>query len=392
MFDGMTLSIIIIDLVVLLIAGYAALLLISQPNEFKMIRKALGFKLLIAGLSVYAVVYFADLTTSFVIPFFTGSTTRSLAAQYTHIAASWMTTVMATVWMAAGFLLTTRAILSIAGEMEQSEKSMKKALEKQTSESVRLREVTQRAIAATRAKSKQLADVSHELRTPLNAIIGFADIMQKEPYGPLGHENYREFTKDIRKSGEHLLSLINDILDLSRIESGQLELREETVDLSDVIGSVQSVVKEQARAKGVNIEAYVPIGMPFVQGDERRIKQILLNLLSNAVKFSEDGARVTIKAWCNPASGHVVQVADTGIGMAPSDIPKALTPFGQIDSHLSKDLVGTGLGLPLSKSLAEMHGGSLNIESQLGHGTTVTVRFPSHRIVAAEEPQLALGA
>ena len=276
--------------------------------------------------------------------------------------------------------------------MEQSEKSIKKALEMQTSESVRLREVTQRAIAATRAKSKQLADVSHELRTPLNAIIGFADIMQKEPYGPLGHENYREFTKDIRKSGEHLLSLINDILDLSRIESGQLELREETVDLSDVIGSVQSVVKEQARAKGVNIEAYVPIGMPFVQGDERRIKQILLNLLSNAVKFSEDGARVTIKAWCNPASGHVVQVADTGIGMAPSDIPKALTPFGQIDSHLSKDLVGTGLGLPLSKSLAEMHGGSLNIESQLGHGTTVTVRFPSHRIVAAEEPQLAMGA
>jgi len=374
-------SAILVDSLVLLIAGYSAWLLVSQPNGIKIIKNSLGFKLLLAGLSAFTIFYLADMLVNVVFPVFFNQAPKSGPALYAHLLVSWLGNVIGVMWMAIGFLLTVKAVMTLVGELESSKKVLSKELDEQRTEALRLRDVTQRALAASRAKSEQLANVSHELRTPLNSIIGFAELLQKQTFGPLGHEKYREYSTDIRVAGRHLLGLINDILDLSKIESGHMELQEETLDLEAVIAEANDLIREKANELGIAVEQYIPAGMPWLHADERRVKQIILNLLSNGVKFTPYGGRVTIKAWCSPAGGHVVQIMDTGIGMEPENIPKALAPFGQLPSELGKGHHGTGLGLPLSKSLMEMHGGSLNIESQPGQGTTVTLRFPTHRIV-----------
>ncbi|MCH8916902.1 MAG: PAS domain S-box protein [Proteobacteria bacterium] len=239
----------------------------------------------------------------------------------------------------------------------------------------------EQAELANRTKSEFLANMSHELRTPLNAILGFSELMGNATLGPLGNPKYQEYAKDINDSGRHLLALIQDILDLSKIEAGKLELDEEDIDVARTIRSCMVLVKERARNGGVKLKTDIPDGLPVLHADQRKLKQILVNLLSNAVKFTPAGGTVTIKAWCKADAGYVFQVIDTGIGMALADIPKALSPFGQVDSQFDRKYEGTGLGLPLTKSLAEMHGGSLDLQSEEGIGTTVTVRFPSERIV-----------
>ena len=233
---------------------------------------------------------------------------------------------------------------------------------------------------ANRAKSEFLANMSHELRTPLNAIIGFSDIMQGGIFGPIGNPKYLGYVRDINASGVHLLALINDILDLSKIEAGKDELHEEHVDVTRVLGSCLTLVRERAGAGGVRIECDTAPDLPPLYADERKLKQILINLLSNAIKFTAAGGKVTVKIWPEPENGYVFQVADTGIGIALDDIPKALAPFSQIDSDLDRKYEGTGLGLPLTKALVELHGGSLDLQSAVDVGTTVTVRFPAERI------------
>jgi signal transduction histidine kinase len=203
------------------------------------------------------------------------------------------------------------------------------------------------------------------------------------------HPKYQEYTKDINDSGRHLLALIQDILDLSKIEAGKLELDEEDIDVAMVIRSCLVLVKERAEDGGVKLRTDVPQEIPALHADQRKLKQILVNLLSNAVKFTPAGGEVTLKAWWRAESGYVFQVIDSGIGMALADIPKALSPFGQIDSALSRKIAGTGLGLPLTKSLVEMHGGSLDLQSEEGAGTTVTVRFPKERAVQVPEVEAA---
>jgi len=243
----------------------------------------------------------------------------------------------------------------------------------------------EQAVLANRAKSEFLANMSHELRTPLNAILGFSELMGNATLGPLGDPKYEEYTKDINDAGRHLLALINDILDLSKIEAGKLELDEEDIDVAMTIRSCMVLVKERAGNGGVKLLTDIPDGLPALHADQRQLKQILVNLLSNAVKFTPAGGEVTLKAWSRPDSGYVFQVIDTGIGIALADIPTALAPFGQVDSALSRKFAGTGLGLPLTKSLVEMHGGSLDLQSEEGAGTTVTVRFPKERIVHLPE-------
>ena len=237
----------------------------------------------------------------------------------------------------------------------------------------------QEAEIASRAKSEFLANMSHELRTPLNVIIGFAELIEKEKLGPIGNPAYPEHAGQIRAAGDHLLELISDLLDMSRVEAQTLSLLEEDLDVSEVIRD--SVQLAGRRLNRRDVELDVPEGLPGFHGDERRLKQVLINLLSNAFKFTPEGGRISVGASVDPDAGFLIRVADTGIGMAAEDIPKALAPFGQVDGSLARDFNGTGLGLPLSKALVEMHGGTLALESALGAGTTVTLRLPAARIV-----------
>lgn len=236
------------------------------------------------------------------------------------------------------------------------------------------------ATAANRSKSEFLANMSHELRTPLNAIIGFSEMIRGETFGPVGSPKYLEYVTDINKSGEHLLALINDILDLSKIEAGEVDIDNQTVDFFSVIEACLLLVKERAASAELTLTTEVSAGFPLLYADERRIKQILINLLANSIKFTPAGGTVTIKAWFNQKDGFVFQVVDDGIGIAPEHIHLALGNFKQVDSDLNRKYQGTGLGLPLVKSLAELHGGTFELQSQVDVGTTATVRFPAYRI------------
>jgi PAS domain S-box-containing protein len=238
------------------------------------------------------------------------------------------------------------------------------------------------AIRADRAKSEFLANMSHELRTPLNAIIGFSEVISKQIMGPVGNIIYQEYAKDIHGSGHHLLRIINDILDLSKIHAGKLVLDEDLVDIPKALGVCIKLVDGRAHEAGVKILIDVPHDLPRLYADELRFKQIILNLLSNAVKFTPDqGSIIVSTAQCDDGA-LAINVMDTGIGMTAEEIAVALQPFRQVENSLSRRHEGTGLGLPLAKELVEMHGGALHLESVPGHGTTATIVMPSERFAA----------
>ena len=245
-----------------------------------------------------------------------------------------------------------------------------------------LREAKEAAETANRSKSEFLANMSHEVRTPLNAIMGFSEVMKDEIFGSIGNLRYRAYAEDILMSGAHLLQLINEILDLSRVEAGKLELFPETIDVEQIVQSSVRLIRERAEHGGLTLEVSVASDLPKLFADERKLKQICLNLLTNAVKFTPEGGLVTISADHDGHGGISVSVTDTGIGMTDEEIPKALTPFGQIDNSLTRKVDGTGLGLPLTKSLIELHGGWLEIKSAKGVGTNVTAHLPLMKDVA----------
>ena len=238
-----------------------------------------------------------------------------------------------------------------------------------------------KAEESSRVKSQFMANMSHELRTPLNAIIGFSEVIRDAIMGPLP-TRYRDYARDIHSSGTHLLHLIAEVLDLSKIEVGRLELHEEPVDLAKMIGDCHRLIAERAKSGELEVTVELPAKLPVVRGDELRLKQIILNLLSNAVKFTPPGGRVTLSIAPTAEGGVALTVSDTGIGMKPEEIPIALQPFRQLDSALNRRYEGTGLGLPLAQRLAELHGGTLTIDSAAGGGTQVAVKLPPARVVS----------
>ena len=246
-------------------------------------------------------------------------------------------------------------------------------------DATRLKQANLELAAANRSKSEFLANMSHELRTPLNAIIGFSQLMlSMEDKNPVS-DKYREYTQAIHDSGSHLLQIINDVLDLAKIEAGKPELHEDTLDLRKLIDSCACLIRSKADQGDLNLELNVPEGLPRLRADERKVKQILINLLSNAVKFTPAGGKIAVNARIAPDGGLAIDVADNGVGIAPNDMEMVLSPFAQVDSGLDRRFEGTGLGLPLSRAMAELHGGDLTLASTLGVGTTVTVRFPPRR-------------
>lgn len=239
---------------------------------------------------------------------------------------------------------------------------------------------------ANRTKSQFLANMSHELRTPMNAILGFSEAISQEVLGAVSPPKYKEYATDIHRSAEHLLSLLNDILDLSRIEAGKLELDDqEEIDVSDLIGDCVQHFREAAYTGDLSIGMDCPNDLPALRGDRRACKQVLFNLLSNAVKFTPQGGRVDVTARHNDHGDLIMAVADTGIGIPAGDIEKAMTPFERIGNDTLRNVEGTGLGLPIVKSLVGLQGGSLLLESDVGKGTTVTVSFPAERLIATGE-------
>ncbi|MBI3706992.1 MAG: HAMP domain-containing histidine kinase [Proteobacteria bacterium] len=257
----------------------------------------------------------------------------------------------------------------------------------------KLSDARDRAEAANRAKSRFLANMSHELRTPLNAIIGFSDLIRSETFGPVGTARYRDYAKDIFDSGSHLLTLINDLLDISKAEAGKLDLHDEDVDAASLVEQAFRLVAQQASDTGLSLLQEVPAGWAVLRVDERYMRQVIINLVSNAVKFTAPGGSVRVTAERREGGRMAITVRDTGIGMAAEMIPKALSAFGQIDNPFTRQAKGTGLGLPLAKTIVEAHGGELAIDSEPGRGTAVSVVLPRERVVrvgaAARPAQLA---
>ena len=235
---------------------------------------------------------------------------------------------------------------------------------------------------ANRTKSEFLANMSHELRTPLNAIIGFSEIIKDQLLGPLGNEQYNNYALDIHEGGKHLLSLINDILDFFKAEAGKIKLDERPLGLASLVDSCVRLLSSRAKETGVGLVTQVPEKFPKISADVTRLKQSILNLMSNGLKFTESGT-VTVEADIDSQEEILLRMLDTGIGIAEQNIDEAFSLFGQVDSALSRKFEGTGLGLPLSLSLAQLHGGDLTLESEVGVGTCATITLPAGRIVQA---------
>ena len=244
-------------------------------------------------------------------------------------------------------------------------------------------EARHRAEAANVAKSRFLAQMSHELRTPLNAILGFSEVMKSEIFGAHAVPVYKEYSSDIHNSGVHLLNLINEILDLSRIEAGRYELNEEAVSLVHVVADCHHLLKLRASSRGITIHEVFEQGMPRIWGDERAMRQIVLNLLSNSIKFTPQGGEIWLKVGWTASGGQYLSVKDTGSGIAEDEIPIVLASFGQGSNSIKSAEQGAGLGLPIAKSLIDMHGGTFTLKSKLRIGTEVIVTFPPERVMSA---------
>jgi two-component system cell cycle sensor histidine kinase PleC len=285
------------------------------------------------------------------------------------------------IWLMNGMNSTVTAMLEFRAEKDALIAELEQA--KAISDEARLR-----AEEANHAKSRFLATMSHELRTPLNAILGFSEIMRSEILGPHQNQTYKEYANDIHKSGQHLLNLINEVLDISRIEAGRYELHEAPVALADVVEDCQRLMRLRAESKGLKIVEEFEPDLPKLWADERALRQICLNLLSNAIKFTPAGGIITLSIGRTPKGGQFLSVKDTGPGIPEEEMPRVLRSFGQGSLAHQTAEGGTGLGLPITKGLTELHDGTFELKSKLRYGTEVIVAFPRRRVMEAL-PRLA---
>ncbi|MCB9984056.1 MAG: PAS domain S-box protein, partial [Rhodospirillales bacterium] len=259
-------------------------------------------------------------------------------------------------------------------------------LRKQMEHSLRM--AKDQADAANRAKSVFLANMSHELRTPMNAIIGFSEMMMKETFGPLGHKKYKEYIGDVHSSARHLLSIINEVLDMSKIEAGRIEVDEGEIDIKGLIASVIRMLDSRAFGNDLQLVPEIAPDLPNLKGDQRLIRQVLINLINNAMKFSAPHDRIGISACMMDDGAMQFKISDHGKGIPENKIEQAMEPFGQVTSGAENAAIeGTGLGLPLAKAMVDLHGGSLHIKSEVGKGTDVYVTLPAHRVLERKRPK-----
>ncbi len=275
------------------------------------------------------------------------------------------------------------ALLAFGGLSTLQMRRLETQREQLTELSRSLRAAKEAAEEANSAKSAFLANMSHELRTPLNAVIGFSEVLRSELFGPLGNQRYHEYAEDILVSARHLLTLVNDLLDHSRIEAGAYIIDEDWIDLGRSIAMAIKVFEQQAEKQKVTVRTDIAPRLPALHADGRAVQQILINLISNALKFTPEGGSVVVTAQCDERGRQSIAVRDTGIGIAEGDIPRALEPFVQLENPMSKRHQGAGLGLPIVRSLARLHHAELEISSAAGRGSTFTVRFPAERTAPA---------
>jgi len=276
------------------------------------------------------------------------------------------------------FEQVSEAVNTMVGELADTISALKVA---QTDASV----AREKAEQANQMKSKFMANMSHELRTPLNAIIGFSEVIKMEMFGTLGSPQYSEYASDIERSGKHLLNLINAVLDLSKIESGKAEFIDTEIDMSKLMNEAIKSVEARANEKSINFSKMMPSQLPLLRADRTAINQILLNILTNAVKFTDTGGSIETRIVLNEDGGHLISVADTGVGIPPEDFELIMMPFGQSRNIMTGEEEGTGLGLSISRSIVERHGGFIDLESELGVGTKISVHFPAARAVFPKE-------
>ncbi|MEQ1888138.1 MAG: HAMP domain-containing sensor histidine kinase [Alphaproteobacteria bacterium] len=294
---------------------------------------------------------------------------------YSSLALWWRDTGAQGQQVALAFLLLIPLVFSLARRANQVAAA-------NIRQEIALAEARDAADAANHAKSEFLASMSHELRTPLNAVIGFSQVIAEGHFGPVYPARYKDYADDILAAGHHLLSLINDILDLSKLEAGRLQLDETIVNTADMVDGVVHMMQATARKTAIEIEAELPDDLPDMLLDERAVRQIILNLLSNAIKFSPEKSKILVRAVYTGVGGLRVEIQDSGPGMPELDVKKAFEPFSSISSvGKNRGIQGTGLGLAISKSLAELHGGSLTLETAPGMGVKAVLSLPPSRLV-----------